>query len=330
MYKLNFLQYNNIKNLQISDKLSLNILSDNQKYSILENKFLKKFSFENINYFSFCKNGFLGLLLELSKKGKIAVSLGETQSLIDGAKLFESLGFKITYLDLLKDGSIDISKIEKENIDFLFLSSYVMDTFVKTSLKDVKKLTSAKIISNASAQICDLSDVIYFDAYKLTGFFTHSLILFNDALFEEQVISSKDVIALRNILEALENQKFETTTKEIFKEKLQNFLKDDVYFFVDNNQTLPYTLHFALKNIKARELIRTLALDEIYISNGEGCSLGLSKPSRVIQVMGYDETTSRNAITLSFSEKYDEQTIEKIVNKIAKKYLQIKVLNQGN
>ena len=82
--------------------------------------------------------------------------------------------------------------------------------------------------------------------------------------------------------EALENQKFETTTKEIFKEKLQNILKDDAYFFVDNTQTLPYTLHFALKNIKARELIRTLALDEIYISNGEGCSLGLSKPSRIL------------------------------------------------
>lgn len=240
------------------------------------------------------------------------------------------MGFEVIYLELLKDGNVDLEKLQNQNIDFLFLSSYVMDTFVKTSLEEVKKLTSAKIISNASASFDKNSDVIYFDAYKLTGFFTHSLILFNDDLFEDLVISSKDVIALKNILEALKNQKFETTTKEIFKEKLQNILKDDIYFFVDNNQTLPYTLHFALKNIKARELIRTLALDEIYISNGEGCSLGLSKPSRVIQVMGYDETTSRNAITLSFSEKYDEQTIEKIVNKIAKKYLQIKVLNQGN
>ena len=329
MYKLNFLQYNNMQNLHINSELSLNILSDNQKYLSLEKEFLSKYSFENINYFSFCKNGFLGLLLELNKKGKIAVSLGETQSLIDATKIFESLGFEIIYLELLKDGNVDLKKLENQNIDFLFLSSYVMDTFVKTSLQEVKKLTNAKIISNASASFDKNSDVIYFDAYKLTGFFTHSLILFNDE-FEEQLISSKDVIALKNISDALENQKFETTTKEIFKEKLQNILKDDIYFFVDNNQTLPYTLHFALKNIKARELIRTLALDEIYISNGEGCSLGLSKPSRVIQVMGYDETTSRNAITLSFSEKYDEQTIEKIVNKIAKKYLQIKVLNQGN
>lgn len=330
MYKLNFLQYNNMQNLHINSELSLNILSDNQKYLELEKEFLSKYSFENINYFSFCKNGFLGLLLELNKKGKIAISLGETQSLIDAANLFESLGFEIVYLDLLKDGNVNISKLESQNIDFLFLSSYVMDTFVKTSLEEVKKLTSAKIISNASVNFDKNSDVIYFDAYKLTGFFTHSLILFNDELFEEQVISSKDVIALKNILEVLKNQKFETTMKEIFKEKLQNLLKDDIYFFVDNNQTLPYTLHFALKNIKARELIRTLSLDEIYISNGEGCSLGLSRPSRVIQTMGYDETTSRNAITLSFSEKYDEQSIEKIVNKITKKYLQIKVLNQGN
>ena len=330
MYKFNLLQYNNMQNLHINSELSLNILSDNQKYLELEKEFLKKYFFENINYFSFCKNGFLGLLLELNKKGKIAVSLGETQSLIDAANLFESLGFEIIYLELLKDGNIDLKKLENQNIDFLFLSSYVMDTFVKTSLEEAKKLTSAKIISNASASFDKNSDVVYFDSYKLTGFFTHSLILFNDDLFEEQVISSKDAIALKNILDSLKNQNFETTTKEIFKKKLQNILKDDIYFFVENNQTLPYTLHFALKNIKARELIRTLALDEIYISNGEGCSLGLSKPSRVIQVMGYDETTSRNAITLSFSEKYDEQIIEKIVNKIAKKYLQIKVLNQGN
>ena len=330
MFRLNFLQYNNMQNLHINSDISLNILSSNESYLKLENELKNRYSFEDINSFSFSKNGFLSLLLELNSKGKIAISLGETQSLIDGAKLFESLGFKIIYLDLLKDGSVDTSKIEKENIDFLFLSSYVMDTFVKTNLEEIKKLTNAKIISNASANFDKNSDVIYFDAYKLTGFFTHSLILFNNDLFEEQVISQKDSIALRNILEALKEQKFELEMKNIFKERLQKVLKDDIYFFVDEEKTLPYTLHIGLKNIKARELIRTLALDEIYISNGEGCSLGLSKPSRIIQTMGYDELTSRNAITLSFCEKYDDNTIEKIVNKIAKRYLQIKVLNQGN
>ena len=103
-----------------------------------------------------------------------------------------------------------------------------------------------------------------------------------------------------------------------------------IYFFVNNNQTLAFSLHFALKNIKARELIRTLALDEILITNGEGCSLGLSKPSRIIQAMGYDELTSRNSISLTFTKKLEIFEIEKIVNTIAKKYKQIKVLNEGN
>lgn len=329
MYKLNFLQYKNMQNLHIKDSLSLNILSNNEDYSSLEDSFKKEFAFESLNYFSFCKSGFLSLLLQLNKKGKIAISLGETQSLIDACEIFCSLGFDILYLDLNKDGSVNLDKLKDQKIDFLFLSSYTVDTFYKNSLENVKKLTDTKIISNASASFDKNSDVVYFDSYKLTGFSTKSIILFNQNLFEEQAIFEKDGISLNNIFQSLKNQKFENSMKEIFKEKLENSLKDNLYYFIDNKNSLEYTLHFALKGIKARELIRTLALDEILISNGEGCSLGLSKPSRVIQAMGYDELTSRNAITLSFEKSYSINEIDKIVNLISKRYLQIKVLNKG-
>ncbi|MGJ0312932.1 cysteine desulfurase [Aliarcobacter cryaerophilus] len=329
MYKLNFLQYKNMENLHIKDSLSLNILSNNEDYSSLEDSFKKEFAFESLNYFSFCKSGFLSLLLQLNKKGKIAVSLGETQSLIDACEIFCSLGFDILYLDLNKDGSVNLDKLKDQKIDFLFISSYTVDTFYKNSLENVKKLTDAKIISNASASFDKNCDVIYFDSYKLTGFSTKSIILFNQNLFEEQAIFEKDGISLNNIFQSLKNQKFENSMKEIFKERLENSLKDNLYYFIDNKNSLEYTLHFALKGIKARELIRTLSLDEILISNGEGCSLGLSKPSRVIQAMGYDELTSRNAITLSFEKSYSISEIDKIVNLISKRYLQIKVLNKG-
>ncbi|MDX4058623.1 cysteine desulfurase [Aliarcobacter skirrowii] len=329
MYKLNFLQYKNMQNLHIKDSLSLNILSNNEDYISLEDSFKKEFAFESLNYFSFCKSGFLSLLLQLNKKGKIAVSLGETQSLIDACEIFCSLGFDILYLDLNKDGSVNLDKLKDQKIDFLFISSYTVDTFYKNSLENVKKLTDTKIISNASASFDKNSDVVYFDSYKLTGFSTKSIILFNQNLFEEQAIFEKDGISLNNIFQSLKNQKFENSMKEIFKERLENSLKDNLYYFIDNKNSLEYTLHFALKGIKARELIRTLALDEILISNGEGCSLGLSKPSRVIQAMGYDELTSRNAITLSFEKSYSMSEIDKIVNLISKRYLQIKVLNKG-
>ena len=46
MYELNFLQYKNMQNLHIKDSLSLNILSNNEDYSSLEDSFKKEFAFE--------------------------------------------------------------------------------------------------------------------------------------------------------------------------------------------------------------------------------------------------------------------------------------------
>lgn len=327
MIKLNNLQYNPIKLGFLEDQnYSLDSLVSNFDFDDLCKKYKEKFGFSKIKTFSFSKEGFLGLFLEL--KGKIAVSFGECEALIQGAKLYESLGFELTWIGLNKDGSVNYQELKDKDIDFLFLSSYVMDTFFETSLYDVKNFTNAKIISNGSAKIDSLSDIVFFDNYKLCGYCLSGVILFNDEnIFELLNMAFIDTLAVKCCFEALENQKFNYEVKEKFLEKLKEKLKDNIYFFVDNKKTLPYTLHFALKNIKAREIIRTLAFDNIFLSNGEGCSLGLSKPSRIIQVMGYDETTSRNAISLNFLQYFDEETILKIVDKIEQKYKQIRVLD---
>ncbi|MDK2040296.1 cysteine desulfurase [Aliarcobacter butzleri] len=327
MIKLNNLQYNPIKLDFLEDQnYSLDSLVSNFTFDDLCKKYKEKFGFSKIKTFSFSKEGFLGLFLEL--KGKIAVSFGECEALIQGAKLYESLGFELTWIGLNKDGSVNYQELKDKNIDFLFLSSYVMDTFFETSLDDVKNFTNAKIISNGSAKIDSLSDIVYFDNYKLCGYSLSGVILFNDEnIFELLNMAFIDTLAVKCCFEALENQKFNYEVKEKFLEKLKEKLKDNIYFFVDNKKTLPYTLHFALKNIKAREIIRTLAFDNIFLSNGEGCSLGLSKPSRIIQAMGYDEITSRNAISLNFLQDFDEETILKIVDKIEQKYKQIRVLD---
>ncbi|MCG3671724.1 cysteine desulfurase [Aliarcobacter butzleri] len=327
MIKLNNLQYNPIKLDFLEDQnYSLDSLVSNFDFDDLCKKYKEKFAFSKIKTFSFSKEGFLGLFLEL--KGKIAVSFGECEALIQGAKLYESLGFELTWIDLNIDGSVNYQELKDKDIDFLFLSSYVMDTFFETSLDDVKNFTNAKIISNGSAKIDSLSDIVYFDNYKLCGYSLSGVILFNDEnIFELLNMAFIDTLAVKCCFEALANQKFNYEVKEKFLEKLKEKLKDNIYFFVDNEKTLPYTLHFALKNIKAREIIRTLAFDNIFLSNGEGCSLGLSKPSRIIQVMGYDETTSRNAISLNFLQDFDEETILKIVDKIEQKYKQIRVLD---
>lgn len=325
MIKLNSLQYSKLENLEISNNFSLSALSSNEQFEALMQEYKNLFSYKKLKTFSFSKEGFLGLFLEL--KGKIAISFGESQAVIEAGVLYESLGFEIIWISLEKNGKVNISELENKQIDFLFLSSYVMDTFVKTSIKDIKQITKAKIISNASANFDKNSDVVYFDNYKLVGFNISSVLLFNeDGLFSLLSVGQIDSLAVKLCLDALKNQKFNYQLKAIFLEKLKEKFEDNIYFFVDPNDTLEYSLHFGLKGIKARELIRTLALNNIFITNGEGCSLGLSKPSRIIQAMGYDELTSRNSISFSFVDNLSIEDISKVVNTIYFKYKQIKIL----
>lgn len=327
MYKLNILQYNKMQNISLEDSYSLSILDNNDKYFLFEKNFLKKYDKDKMISFSFSKDGFLSMLLFLNKKGKIAISKGESQSIIDAVLEFENLGFEIVWIDLQKDGNINYNQIKSQKFDFIFISSYIMDTFVKIDLQKVKEYSKAKIISNASADFDKTSDAVYFDMYKLSSYALSSSMLFKDGLFKEQYIAFKDTIALNILSKVLKNQKFNFELKNIFKEKLEEVFKDDIYFFIDNKQSLEYSLHFALKDIKARELIRTLVLDGIYITNGEGCSLGLSKPSRIIQQMGYEEDISRNSISLSFNKEYSKEEVNSIVNTMFIRYKQIKILN---
>ncbi|RXJ60790.1 cysteine desulfurase [Candidatus Marinarcus aquaticus] len=322
MIKLNHLQYSRSAHLKIDNTYSMSALVENTTFEELCIKYKEHFGYLKLKTFAFSKEGFLGLLLEL--KGTVAIGMGETLHLIQAGKLYESLGFEVIWLPLQKDGKVNLSLLDKESIDFLFLSSYVADTFMQTSIKEVKEKTSAMVISNGTAHIDQASDALYLDPYKLFGFNTSGVLLFNNESFELLSVGAIDTLSAKLLFDTKTTQVLNSTLKPQFIEALQIFFKEDIYFFVDSKETLPYTLHFGLKGIKAREFIRTLALNEIYISNGEGCSLGLSKPSRIIQAMGYDETSSRNAIVLSFRDEMSDEEVQKLTKLMYLKYKQIK------
>ncbi|OCL99462.1 Cysteine desulfurase [Aliarcobacter thereius] len=321
MIKLNYLQYNKLDiNFDINS-YSLDSLVQNDEFENITKEFLNIYNFKKLKTFSFSKDGFLSLFIEL--KGKIAVSQGESLALIEAAKTYSNLGFEIEFIELTKDGNIDLEKIKNMDFDYIFLSSYIMDTFLKVDINKIKKLTKAKIISNASADFSSYSDLIYFDNYKLSGYFISGILCFNDENISQENIGFTDTLSIKFCLEALKRRD-KTSMKNVFIKKLEDKFKDDLYYFIDNKNSLENSFHIGLKDIKARDLIRTLAFDEIFLSNGEGCSLGLSKPSRVIQNMGYEEIISRNALSFSFNFDISDENIDKIVDILYKKYIQIK------
>ncbi len=323
MYKLNFLQYPEVKTVQIDNSKALEALKDNTAVETFIKDFKFELGFKSLNTFSFSKDGFLSMMLNL--QGKILVSVGESQAIIDAANAYRELGFDIDFISLQKDGHINYEEIKR--CDYIFISSYIMDTYVKVDLQRVKELSGAKIISNISSTLeTKHCDIALLESFKLTGFSFSSVVLHHEN-FEEQYIGSIDTIAIYEIAAAIDKFKPICGYKNEFKSCIDKVMGDNIHYFVNPDETLPYTLHFGLKGIKAREIIRTLSLGDIFVTNGEGCSLGLSKPSRVLQEMGYEELESRWALSVSFSQELNSEEILFLAKTIAKKYRQIKALN---
>ena len=323
MIKLNSLQYPSVLKLEFNEEITMHPLKSNDAAQEKITKFSSSFGFKNLKTFKFNKDGFLSLMLSL--KGTIQVSIGESEAIIEAANTYKELGFDIEFIPLTKEGNLDFTKVSKS--DYIFASSYIMDTYKKVDLEELKKLSEAVVISNISATLnAKNSDIVLLDAYKLTGYSLDSILLYNDE-FEEAVTSEISTVSIFQIQKAIENFTTKNEYKNTFMETLNKEFKDNIFYFVKPNECLEYTLHFGLKGIKAREIIRTLALDSIFVTNGEGCSLGLSKPSRILQEMGYKEHESRWALSLSFSEDLDEETIIKTVKIMSKKYRQIIALN---
>jgi cysteine sulfinate desulfinase/cysteine desulfurase-like protein len=327
MYRLNTLQYPLIHSQTLDESQSLQPLKSNDVYEQQVKTFCSKFNFSALHTFSFTIEGLMGFMMNL--EAEITISLGESQAIIYAGKRLKSLGMKVNFLELNHDGSVNLEALKECSSQYIFISSYVMDTFVKTPLQEVKSLTDAKIISNMSATQEEIAfcDVALFDAYKLTGFQSHSVAL-HQGILPEQYLAEVDFVGVCNISMALEIQSQECAYKEAMMEALKKELKEDIFFFVSPQDTLNNSLHFGLKDIKAREIIRTLSLSGIFVTNGEGCSLGLSRPSRIIQAMGYSELESRQALSFSLTQELNEEAIEHIAKTLAKKYRQIKALNE--
>lgn len=310
--KLNSFFQPKVQPIEIDESDSLNPFFDS-KIEIYKENLKEFYGFGSLKTFAFTPDGIFGLLSDL--KGKIGICVGESQFIIDGGKKFKDSGKDLEFVPL---GFSDDNRF-----DYLFISPTVIDTF---ALQDLRYFRKTKIIANGSffKEKLDVHGVVL-DSLKVSGIGNFGALLFNEG-FSENTLLETDVIGLKILQKACIPLKNLGHIKEKLLTRLKVELKD-LDFFIQPEETHLNTLHIRLTGIKARELIRSLALEDVVISNGERCSLGFSNPSRIIREMGFSEAESREAISLSFEDEFSEEELEEIVKKISKKYRQIKALS---
>ena len=79
---------------------------------------------------------------------------------------------------------------------------------------------------------------------------------------------------------------------------------------LDAERTLPGIVNFGFEGITGEELLFSLDLDGLCVSNGSACSAGSAEPSRTLMAMGLSAAEAKGAVRFSFGVMNGEEDAE--------------------
>lgn len=279
----------------------------------------------------------LGYCRKNKNKGKhIITSKIEHESVLNVFKQLEKEGFTVTYLNVDKDGNIDLEKL-KEKIDNDTILVALMSS--NNEVGSVLNIQKAYEITHQFHKCVFYSDVaqaigkvkIDYKKIDMFGFSLHKIhgLKGNGILIKKKNINLEPIIfggnqenGLRSgtldfpgiissniaIEETFKN--FDKNFKKVYEISAylkNNLINNDEILINNLNAKNPYIVSISLKTKLASVIVEALSNKEIYVNSVSACNSKVDAPSYVLLSMGMDEFRAKNVIRISLSE---ENTIE--------------------
>ncbi|BBM36889.1 cysteine desulfurase family protein [Pseudoleptotrichia goodfellowii] len=293
-----------------------------------------------------------------TKKHLITTKI-EHPSVYETFKNYESKGFEVDFLDVDKDGYVDLEQLKKIlREDTLLVSIGTVNSEVG-SVQDLEKI--AKIIKSKSKDIyfhtdfvqgfgcTDIKfDKIPVDAITVSGHKIYAskgigAVYVADGVKLTNVIygsNSENGIAKRTMptelilgfakaVELLDknykkDMEYLQNLKVEFAKKIEENISDiRINSLFDMGKSSPKVLNVSFRGTKGEVLTHFLGMNEIYVSTGSACSSKKGN-SRVLSCMGLSQNELDGAIRFSFSYENTLKEIDKVVEVLKKSVDQIR------
>ncbi len=277
----------------------------------------------------------LGVADLLRFKGEIITSKVEHKCILECMKRLESLGFTVHYIDVDKNGVVNLSKLETlVNAKTQLVSIMHVNNECGTiqPVSDIYNIIKSKnpetLFHTDNIQgFCKIDmDVRYCDMMSISAHKIHGPKGVG-ALYVKKGVRLSPVIygggqekGLRGGTENVPAIAGFGKAVEIFSadyDKILNIKKhiitrvtseiEKVYINGDVENSSPYILNVAMAGLRSEIILHSLEQRGIYVSSGSACSSNKPSPSHVLVAMGYKPERVDSSIRISFC---DENTIE--------------------
>ena len=271
-----------------------------------------------------------GIAKRYKSYGKhILISSLEHNSIIASATILQEEGFEIELIPVNNKGYIDIDILKemiREDTILVSVTSVDSEIGLRQPIEEIAKIIKEKkhcFFHTDASQSIGKVDIDYEDVdlvtiapHKFYGQLGIGLLIRKENVgLKPQIDGGKsttiyragtpDVAGIVAVSEAIEialsnldnRYKYIKNISEIIKEKLKKY--DGV---VINNtiNSIPYTINFSLKGVKAQQVAKLFSDHEIYVSAKTSCC-PVTTPSKLVYALTHDKSLATSSIRVSLS-----------------------------
>ena len=290
-----------------------------------------------------------GIVAAYRKKGRhIITSKIEHPAVLHTCQVLEKQGFRVTYLDVTKNGMINMEQLRKSiSMDTILISIMAANNEIGTiqPIEEIAKIAKMyNIIFHTDAvQACGNMHIdvkkMGIDALSLSG---HKI----SAPKGVGALYIKSGIEFEKFIDGghQENNKRAGTENvaqivglgkacEIARENLDNHMKylqelrdyyineietriQNVKLNGDRKMRLPGNANFSFKGVSGETLLLKLDEREMCASTGSACSSGSLEPSHVLTAIGLSKEDANNSLRTTFGEINTKEDVKELADSL--------------
>lgn len=285
-----------------------------------------------------------------NKGNHIISSKIEHPAAIQSLKSLEKEGFEVTYLDVSKEGIIDINQLESAITDKTILITIMMANNEMGAIQPIAEIGKiakehkiafhTDAVQAAGALEIDVNklnvDMLSMSAHKFYGpkgvgilYKRNGLKIkrFMDGGEQERnlragTLNTAGIVGAAKALEIAcrdmdKNNKHIAELRDYFVENVKSKITDILYNGPkDNSKRLPNNASFSFVYIEGESILMLMDMEGIAVSSGSACSSGSLEPSYVMLSIGVPIEIAHGTIRFSFGKSNTKEQVDFVIDKL--------------
>ena len=280
----------------------------------------------------------------------IITSKIEHPAVLNACRQLEKEGFRVTYLNVDKNGFIDLEELKNSiNSKTILVSIMFANNEVGTieSIKEISRIVhsnnaifhtdAVQAVGNIKIDVKEMGiDLLSMSAHKFYGPKGVGALYVRDSIDFIQLQNGghqendkragtenvAGIVGLGKAIELANNNIIQNNERLL---NLRNYCIEQIknripYIRIngDLNNRLPGNINISFLYVNGKDLVKLLANKGICTSSGSACSSGLPQPSHVLLAMGLNEGIASSALRITLGKENTKDDIDYFIDELEK------------